>query len=224
MEPHYQHQLEAASRLNKFDEYALIMEQGTGKSRPILDDWMRRVTDGRADDLVIIAPKGCYLNWIGTLEEPGEIFRWIPKSFFEQMTFGAWIRGVAAHRDNLRDLLHATKPRFLTMNVEALNREGNAREYLQRFIGNRKVIGCIDESTTIAHEDAKRTQFILNILAQKFTTRRILSGLVAPESPMDLFSQYQYLNWQIIGQRNFYTFRNRYAIVKKVMFVPAALQ
>ena len=225
MEPHYKHQLKAADLLNKFDQYALIMEQGTGKSRPVLDDWITRIESGRAKDLVVIGPKGAYMNWVGTPEEPGEVDKWLLPSTRDYIRVVPWVSGgTAAQREALKNLLHARGPRFLAMNVEALNRSGAAREYLLKFVDGNKVIGCVDESTTIAHESAQRTKFILHELAQKFVARRILSGLVAPESPMDLYSQYCFLDWKIIGQRSFFGFKHRYAIMEKVNFTPAHLR
>jgi hypothetical protein len=223
MELPYQHQETAAKLLKDNDVYALLMEQGTGKSRPIIDDWLARITAGTAQDLVILAPKGCYLNWIGTEEEPGELTLWIPPETLSFFNIGYWRSGAnTSHRQMQANLLHAKSPRFLTMNIEALNREGKAREYLLEFIKDHKVIGVIDESTTICHESAKRTEFILDELSDKFVARRILSGLVAPESPMDLYTQYRYLDWRIIGQKTFWGFRNRYAITEQIDFRPAA--
>src|SRR5215472_3011767 len=155
MDQHYQHQITASNLLGENDVYALIMEQGTGKSRPIIDDWLARVSAGTAQDLVILAPKGCYLNWIGTEEEPGELTRWIPPDYLATINIGYWRSGgTVAHRTALSNLLHAKSPRFLAMNIEALNREGKARDYLLSFIRDHKVIGVIDESTTICHEEA----------------------------------------------------------------------
>jgi SNF2 family DNA or RNA helicase len=110
------------------------------------------------------------------------------------------------------------------MNIEALNRPGQARKYLLNFITGRRVIGVIDESTTIAHEEAARTKFLLNEVKPKFALRRILTGLVAPESPLDLFSQYWFLDWTIIGQRSFWGFKNRYAIMEQIDFRPKHLR
>jgi hypothetical protein len=199
------------------------MEQGTGKSRPVLDDWMARVADSRAEDLVILAPKGCYMNWIGTDEEPGELTKWIPPDKITGMYADNWRSGAnKTQRETLNNLLYARKPRFLAMNIEALNREGSAREYLLKFIEGHQVIGVVDESTTMCHEGAARTTFILEEVAHRFKTRRILSGLVAPESPMDLYPQYRYLDWRIIGQKSFWGFKNRYAVLQQVDFRPAA--
>jgi hypothetical protein len=223
MNPRYKHQEIARDLLQNNDIYALIMEQGTGKSRPILDDWLTRVAAGTAQDLVIIAPKGCYMNWIGTDEEPGELTLWIPPEILSTINIGSWRSSAnISQRQEQANLLHAKSPRFLTMNIEALNRPGKAREYLLKFIEGHKVIGVIDESTTICHEDAARTEFILEELSHRFVARRILTGLVAPESPMDLYTQYRYLDWRIIGQKTFWSFKNRYAILHQVDFRPAA--
>jgi hypothetical protein len=219
----YQHQQTALDLLSQNDVFALILEQGTGKSRPIVEDWYKRATEGREQDLVVIAPKGCYLNWIGTSEEPGELTKWLPPDFVYYAA--PWISGGnKTQMKALDDLLYAKGPRFLCINVEALNRPGKAREYIHKFIDGHKVIGVIDESTTIAHDSAARTKFILKELAHRFTSRRILSGLVAPESPMDLYTQYAYLNKRIIGQPSYYGFRNRYAIIQRIDFTPKHLR
>jgi hypothetical protein len=223
MDSHYQHQITASKLLAENDVYALIMEQGTGKSRPIIDDWLARVSAGTAQDLVIIAPKGCYLNWIGTDEEPGELTLWIPPEILQTINIGYWrSNATTTHRLAQANLLYAKSPRFLAMNIEALNREGKARDYLLKFIEGHRVIGVIDESTTICHENAARTSWILEELSHRFVARRILTGLVAPESPMDLYTQYRYLDWRIIGQKSFWGFKNRYAVLQQMDFRPAA--
>ena len=211
MMPRYKHQTKALYLLRHHNQYGLLMEQGTGKTRPVIDDWYVRATTGGEQDLVVLAPKGCYSNWFD------ELAMWLPEDF--KYYSAQWRSGAnKAQQTALKSLLHANGPRFLCMNIEALNRPGAAREYLLQFIGNHKVIGVIDESTTIAHEEAARTKFILYNLAYKFSARRILTGLVAPESPMDLYSQYAYLNPNIIGQPTFWGFKNRYAIMQKVDF------
>jgi hypothetical protein len=225
MQPRFKHQETILDLLGRHNEFAILAEQGTGKSRPVVEDWINRVRMGLADDLVVLAPKGCYMNWIGTEEEPGELDKWVPEEWKNKIQIAPWVSGgTAAQRLDIERLLHAKMPRFLCMNIEALNRPGNARQYLLKFLINRRVIGVIDESTTIAHESAARTKFLLKEVAHRFVFRRILSGLVAPESPMDLYTQYRYLDWRIIGQRTFWGFRNRYAIVQEVDFRPAHLR
>lgn len=225
MDAPYQHQVVARELLLNHLYYALIMEQGTGKSRPVIEDWLYRAEKDLADDLVVLAPKGCYMNWIGTKNEPGELDKWVPEEWKSKIHVAPWVSGgTVTQRKNLTDLLYAKGPRFLCMNIEALNRKGPAREYLFMFIAGRRVIGCVDESTTIAHESAARTEFILEQLSHRFVARRILSGLVAPESPLDLYSQYYFLDWHILKQRTFWGFKNRYAIMQKINFTPKHLR
>jgi hypothetical protein len=222
----YQHQVTAYERLQRHNYYALIMEQGTGKSRPVIDDWLSRIEQGTIDDLVVMAPKGCYMNWIISSEdEPSEFDKWVPEEWKSKIYKAPWVSsGTRAQDKAITDLLYAQGPRFLCMNIEALNRPGAARMYLAKFVEGRRVIGVVDESTTIAHEEAARTKFLLREMSLKFTARRILSGLVAPESPMDLYSQYAYLDWRILGQKSFWAFRNRYAFVQEVDFRPTHLR
>lgn len=222
MYPRYKHQETALKLLWEHDVFALIMEQGTGKSRPVIEDWLARIAGDREQDLVVIGPKGCYLNWITSSEaDLSELDKWVPSDIRSKIYAAPWISGAnASQRQALDNLLHAKGPRFLAMNVEALNREGRAREYLLKFCLDHRVIGCVDESTTIAHEEAARTRFIMDQLASKFSARRILSGLVAPESPIDLYTQYHYLDWRIVGQRSIWGFKNRYAIMQKIDFRP----
>jgi hypothetical protein len=223
MDPLYNHQQEAVTRLGRNNNFALIMEQGTGKSRPVIEDWLNRIVIEKAQDLVVIAPKGCYMNWIGTEDDPGELDKWMPPEARAEITAVPWISGgTKAQRYALDKLLHVKGPRFLAMNVEALNREGAAREYLLKFTDGRLVIGCVDESTTIAREEAARTKFILNTLAHRFVARRILTGLVAPEGPLGLYTQYAFLDWRIIGQRSFWAFKNRFAVTQQMDFRPLA--
>ena len=224
MDPLFQHQQTAVDLLKSNRNFALIMEQGTGKSRPVIIDWLAAIERGTIQDMIVLAPKGCYTNWTNPdPNEPGELLKWVPPETYAKLNIGTWIsNGPAANRYAMQRLLHATGPRFLAMNIEALNRHGEARRYLNEFLFGRKVIGVIDESTTIAHEDAARTKFILEQLAPKFVARRILTGLVAPESPLDLYTQYQFLDWRIIGQRSFFGFRTRYAITQKIDFRPMA--
>ena len=223
MLPRFQHQDIAVNLLWKHGCYALLMEMGTGKSRPIIEDWIARVEYGNAQDLVVLAPKGAYMNWIGTEDEPGEVEKWISPEIRSRLCIVPWVSGGnAQQRSNLRTALHYPGPRFLCMNIEALNLKGPARDYILQFVSGRKVIGCIDESTTIAHENAARTTFILSTLANKFMARRILTGLVAPESPMDLFTQYYFLDWRIIGLPDFWDFKRRYAKMIQIDFRPTA--
>jgi len=73
----------------------------------------------------------------------------------------------------------------------------------------------IDESTTIKNPSAKRTQNILK-LSKHTKYRRILTGSPVTKSPLDLYSQCQFLDPFLLDQSSYYVFRTRYAICRKI--------
>jgi SNF2 family DNA or RNA helicase len=76
-------------------------------------------------------------------------------------------------------------------------------------------MGIIDESTCIKNHKAKRTKKALEI-GQKCKVRRIATGSPITNSPLDLFSQFAFLDKQILGCGSFYAFRNVYAEVERI--------
>ena len=75
-----------------------------------------------------------------------------------------------------------------------------------------KSMMIIDESTTIKNPQAKRTKSILS-LRNEAKYRRIMTGSPVTQSPMDLWSQMDFLDPEILGQSSYYAFRTRYAVV-----------
>jgi hypothetical protein len=226
-------QKEIARRLVDNPFYAVLAEMGVGKSRPLLRAWMWRnlqsVSNGGPPvHLLMIAPKGCYLNWLtfpapeGLEQEPGELDKWLTPEE-RASVLECWWQGADApkyHMKRLEELLRVrTRPRFLTVNVEALNRPGKARDYVMEFAKQGNVLCCIDESTCIDQWESARTMWINDSLRDQVPFRVIMTGLVAPESPMNLFSQYLFLSPRILGS-SFHSFRARYAIIEKINFTP----
>ena len=60
----YQHQYNVFMKSRDKESYALFMEQGTGKSKVILDNIAYLFRAGKIDSVIIAAPKGVYRNWI----------------------------------------------------------------------------------------------------------------------------------------------------------------
>jgi SNF2 family DNA or RNA helicase len=86
------------------------------------------------------------------------------------------------------------------------------------MLRTRKTMVIIDESTCIKNPKAKRSKYIVDTLRPLSRCRRILSGLPTPRSPLDIFQQFYFLNPDILGQRNYWVFRRRYAVMRKVDF------
>jgi SNF2 family DNA or RNA helicase len=82
---------------------------------------------------------------------------------------------------------------------------------------------AIDESTTIKNPGAKRTKNILG-LAKHSKYRRILTGSPVTKSPLDLYTQCYFLSSWLLDHSSFYTFKNRYAVMRTANFGGRSVQ
>ena len=60
----YKHQLDALKTSCEKDEYALLMDMGTGKSKVLIDTIAYLYDAGKINSAFILAPKGVYKNWV----------------------------------------------------------------------------------------------------------------------------------------------------------------
>lgn len=203
----YEHQREAFVLSSNKKDYALLMDMGTGKTKVCLDSIGFLFEKKEIDLALIVAPKGVIANWLGEIEThlperiEREIVLWKPsltKSFREQ----------------LKKLGQpSNKLKFLLMNVEAFSSKKGV-EVAEYFIKNSKAFMAIDESTTIKNRQAKRTKSISKLgLGARY--KRILTGSPITKSPLDLFSQMNFLNEDILGFNSFYAFQARFAVVQR---------
>jgi len=186
--------------------FAYFMEMGTGKSKVLIDNIALLYNNGKIDSALIIAPKGVYKNWYD-VEIPEHMPEYIEKRV------GLWRTD-----PNAKDL----KPMFetgarlhiLLMNVEAFSTK-KGLQFATKFLMSHKALIGVDESTTIKNPAAKRTKNILG-LRKYCKYRRILTGSPVTKSPLDLFSQCQFLDPWLLDQSSYYSFRTRYAVCRKI--------
>ena len=88
------------------------------------------------------------------------------------------------------------------------------------LIDNMGTLYCAG-STTIKNHKAKRTKSLTKIAAA-FQYKRLLTGSPITKSPMDIFSQADFLQPGMLGYDSFYAFQNRYAVLQKVSMGAAA--
>ena len=184
---------------------------GTGKTLMVLMNATYLYRQGKIDSLVVVAPKGVYRNWV-----ENEIPEHVSKDF--PITVGVWSSyEKKADRDALKKLLLAKNTlQALVINIEALNSE-RAADFLVDFMKPRRCMMVIDESTTCKNPQAKRTKISINI--GKFAAyRRICSGSPMPNGPLDLYSQTEFLQRNLLGYTNYFAFRNRFAVMQDQKF------
>jgi len=154
----------------------------------------------------VVAPKGAYMNWVD-LEIPTHVPDYIGKKVL------AWKPSTSEkYKAQLKDIMNLGDYRLkiMVMNVEAFSTK-KGLNFAKLFLIGRSMM-IVDESTTIKNPQAKRTKNILS-LAKETKYRRIMTGSPVTQSPMDLWSQMDFLDPEILGQSSFYAFRTRYAIM-----------
>src|SRR5690606_19864737 len=97
------------------------------------------------------------------------------------------------------------------LRVAVVNYEATWRmeEALARFVRGGLIIA--DESHRIKTPGAQQSK-AMGRLGQVAAYRLMLTGTPVTQNPLDIWSQYQFLDPSIFG-RSFYAFRNRYAIM-----------
>jgi SNF2 family DNA or RNA helicase len=202
----FAHQSKALEMSWDKEVFAYFMEMGTGKSKVLIDNIAMLFNVGKINGALIIAPKGVYKNWFDS-EIPSHMPDYVEKKV------GLWRTD-----PNAKDL----KPLFSTgaelhiliMNVEAFSTKKGVL-FAHKFLSCHNALISIDESTTIKNPNAKRTKSILYLKPlSKF--RRILTGSPVTKSPLDLFSQCQFLDPWLLNQSSYYAFRTRYAVCRKI--------
>ena len=206
----YGHQLDALEASWDKENFAYFMEMGTGKSKVLLDNAAILYDKGLINGLLLIAPKGVYKNWYDS-----EIPTHLPDHIAKKVVLWKTSDKSKKQQDILNTLFKSeTDLHILIMNVEAFS-SGNGTQFAKKFLSCHKSMIAIDESTTIKTPTSNRTKNILS-LRKDCKYRRILTGSPVTKSPLDLFSQCQFLDPWLLDHQSYYTFRARYSICKKI--------
>jgi SNF2 family DNA or RNA helicase len=174
-----EHQLRALDYARGKDQIALFMEMRLGKSMVAIR-WAQEKPGKR----LIVAPLTVLSSWKDELEVEGVE----PKAV---ETLHGW---------NPKKPLNLKADWFL-VNYEALRARPEIFD-----LGFDAVI--FDESTKIRNPQAQISK-LLTTTSRLPRRRAILSGLPAPESALDYFTQFKVLRGEFMGFRTFWDFRSR---------------
>jgi SNF2 family DNA or RNA helicase len=201
------HQLQALRRMCDREAFALFMEQGTGKTWTILADAERQYAANNIDALLVIAPKGVHTNWIR---------REIPTHMAAPIIARAWHSGMGkrerAKVEELlapRDVGKVVPLRILAMSFDAVCTK-DGFDFATKFLRCTKAMLALDESSRIKNPDAKRTKEIMR-LRPLAKLARIASGTPITNSPLDIFSQMEFLESGLLGTTSYRAFVAEYA-------------
>lgn len=176
--------------------FAWFAEMGTGKTAAAVAVAGERFRRGEITACLVVAPKSVLPVW----EREFGVFAAFPYHVKvlegsiaerERQLTGQWPDGVL---------------RVAVINYEATWR---MEESLARFVQGGMIIS--DESHRIKTPSAQQSK-AMGRLGQIADFRLILTGTPVTQNPLDLWSQYRFLDPSIFP-RSFYAFRNRYAIM-----------
>jgi SNF2 family DNA or RNA helicase len=198
----YKYQLEAFNEGKDRLHFAYFMEMGTGKTKVTIDNLAYLYHCNKINFALVVAPNTVYQNWKRELD----IHCPISTSVFTYKV------------DKIKNFkFDKDKMNIFLMNVEAFSHQ-SGKTVANMLLGNYGNKGCmvIDESTTIKNRTAIRTKNIVS-LGRKAKYRRILTGSPITKSPLDLFSQANFLGNDLLKcSDNFYVFQSTYCILRKI--------
>jgi SNF2 family DNA or RNA helicase len=201
------HQLEALRLMNGKEIFALFHEQGCGKTWTFMADAERLYASGEIDAAIVFAPKGVHTNWVRTE---------IPKHMDVPVLARAWRSGAGKREmKNIEKVIKGSsndvKPlRILSMNIDAVNTQ-KGLEFAKDFLCSaRGALGILDESGRIKNPTAARTRAI-HSLRPHMTFARIGTGTPITRSPIDVFSQMEFLQSGLLGTSSYRAFVAEYS-------------
>lgn len=201
----YEHQRKALREAWGKPGFAFLMEMGTGKTKVAIDEAAALFEQDKIDAVLVTCPKSIVGTW-ATQEIPAHlpdrIPRWVlPWSNNKSRSF----------RDKVARTMRCKDSTLVWMitNVEAFS-SGGVLDDVEEFLSTYRALWIVDESTIIKNPSAKRTQHFLS-LGQHALYRRILTGSPATNSPLDLYTQFKFIDSKVWGSMSYYLFSKRYA-------------
>ena len=189
---------------------ALFCEMGTGKSKMVIDWFSAKVMSQGIRSLVIFCPVAIRDNWVE------EIGAHCPLADLEVGVVET--KDTRAYREVQRFVAKESEgPKILICGIESLQQgfaKGKAYELLLDFVSderNQGYLTAIDESHYIQNHTTNRWENVhhLSIAAK---AKLIATGTETDGNPLDLFGQFEYLDTEILGFGDYYSYKNRYTI------------
>ena len=208
----YEHQLQAFERSKDEPFFGLFAEMGLGKTKITIDNFNYLYDKGEVQAMVVIAPKSVYLNWYKEVEIHFNKEEYIIAHYSAQLR-KAERQALAYATNHLRPV-----PTIVLMNIESISTTKGFKA-IDEVMRLKKTMMVIDESSTIKGYKSKRTTHCI-ALRGLARYRRILTGTPNPHSPLDFYSQLEFLNKGLSGSVNYHAFMYTYCEVQMVELGP----
>ncbi len=183
------HQIEAINYINNHLEVALFDEQGLGKTKIVIESLCRSMKNGDLEGVLVVSPMSLVYNWEQEVHKHSFLIPIVLKG-----------------SDREKRYKFMTGANFYITNYEAVIAETNR---IKRFCKSRKVAIVLDESARIKEPTTKTAQALFNL--RPFSVKRIIiTGTPVANKPIDLWSQFYFLDDGKLLGNDFHDFKVKY--------------
>ncbi len=188
--------------------FALLWEQGTGKTKPTIDTAAHLYLKGEIDCLIVIAPGGVERNW-----KSDELPTHMPDEVMAQTRVEVWQTSKSStkwHQQLWDQFVRHKGLAVVLVSYDAAVTD-KFKKVLWQFLRQRRCMYVLDEAHQIKTPSAARTKTIIKS-SRYAPYRRILTGTPLVK-PFDVYSQLKFLDenfWVERGYFNFTVFKYRF--------------
>lgn len=205
------HQLRIFNETASLAVYAILWEQGTGKTKPTIDTAAAKYEAGEIDALIVVAPNGVHRNW-----KSDELPKHLPNRLHPETKCEFWESNKANNKGfkaRFQQLLLHKGLAILLMSYDNVVTK-NGKNYLWKFLRARRCMYVLDEAHNIKAPGAKRTKSIV-ASGRYAKVKRILTGTPIGQGPFDIYAQLKFLDehfWKPHGFENFAVFKRHFGV------------
>lgn len=210
----FDHQMKTWRETRDVESHALFWEQGTCKTKPVIDTAAWQYIQGDINTALIVAPKGVERNWLND-----EIPIHLPEAVASESLLVHYQSIKNKTQWHQRMCKRAIKHKgmvFAAMGYDAFVTK-HGKQFAWELMKNRDVMHIADESADIANPKASRTKSILKS-AQYSKARRVLDGTPVDEGPFNVWSQIEFVDptfWKKHRLSNYHVFRHYFGIIQR---------
>lgn len=203
----FEHQSRGLDYTWGLNMYALFCEMGTGKSKMFIDNATAHYYHGHINAMLIAVPVPIRYNWLN------ELAVHCPAEFSAMVVDCSTKTAERAVREFVKPTTDQGKFKVLVVGLESMSQgeaKGKAFDIAFQFVQSHRCKMVVDESHLIKSYKATRAKNCIT-LGMMCKYRAIGTGTSVTQGPMDLYMQFAFLNPDIIGFPDFFSFRARYA-------------
>ena len=196
------HQRVAFDLVRRAPHFALLMQMGVGKTRVIVDALSYLIARRELDRVLVVCPMAVQRDaW------EHNIARYSPLAPLDKICYS--LTGSSAAKRKTLLLASTARVRWVTVNYEGLS---GIQEDAYGWVRGARTAVVLDESSKVKSPHAAQSK-ICHHLGRMAARRYILNGTPVTQSPLDTWSQFYFLDPNILGHNSFSSFRAAHAVM-----------